>query len=518
MIRRTAAAALVLLALAGSAACGADQQQSTRSDATLPSAEDSRIPDEVADHTTEWPLPNRDYANSRATSDSGIDSSNVASLKEAWRADLSGIGTYGNASTTPIVVGDTIYLEDLSSKVRAIDRTTGTERWSVDLSDHGLPVVGPNGVTVADGMVFAVAGAGAVAALDMASGTIRWRQTIADTPSTGIDIQPVTFGGLVYVSTVPISLGGVYKGGDRGVLKALRTDTGAVAWSFDTVDSPDLWGNPSLNSGGGAWYPPSIDPTSGLMFWGTGNPAPFSGTPAYPSGSSRPGDNRFTSGTLALDALSGGFRWFQQAVPHDIFDHDHQNTLIATTADGPVVIGTGKDGVVYGLDPADGTVRWKTPVGLHQNDELTAIDGPTVVAPGNLGGVETPPATADGVVYLPVINEPATFENVAGSLGSGGIGLMDGEIVAIDAATGAIKWDVKVPGDPFGGATVSHDLVFTGLHDGTLLALSTEDGHVVWSYQAEGVINAWPAIVGDQLLWPLGGAKPPALLALGLAP
>ena len=153
------------------------------------------------------------------------------------------------------------------------------------------------------------------------------------------------------------------------------------------------------------------------MYWGTGNPAPFAGTPAFPSGSSRPGDNRYTSGTLALDALTGSLAWFQQAVPHDIFDHDHQNTLIATTAGGPVVIGTGKDGVVYGLDPTDGTVRWKTPVGLHDNDELTAIDGPTLVAPGNLGGVETPPATADGIVYLPVINEPATYENVAGSLG-----------------------------------------------------------------------------------------------------
>lgn len=95
---------------------------------------------------------------------------------------------------------------------------------------------------------------------------------------------------------------------------------------------------------------------------------------------------------------------------------------------------------------------------------------------------------------------------------------MDGEIVAIDAATGAVKWDAKVRGDPFGGATVVNDLVFTGLHDGTLLAVSTDDGHVVWTHQAEGVINAWPAVVGDQLLWPLGGSKPPALLALRLEP
>ena len=50
---------------------------------------------------------------------------------------------------------------------------------------------------------------------------------------------------------------------------------------------------------------------------------------------------------------------------------------------------------------------------------------------------------------------------------------------AANAATGAVKWDTKVPGDPFGGATVANDLVFTGLHDGTLLALSREGLDVV---------------------------------------
>ena len=46
-------------------------------------------------------------------------------------------------------------------------------------------------------------------------------------------------------------------------------------WSFDTVGSKDLWGDPSVNSGGGAWYPPAIDPKTKLMYWGIGNPAPF---------------------------------------------------------------------------------------------------------------------------------------------------------------------------------------------------------------------------------------------------
>src|SRR4051812_27037580 len=102
MIRRTAAAALIVLALGASAACGADQQPPAAAGDPAGGAPSS-IPAEVAAHAADWPLPNRDYANSRATTDAGIDSSNVATLAEAWRADLSGPGTYGNAATTPIV-------------------------------------------------------------------------------------------------------------------------------------------------------------------------------------------------------------------------------------------------------------------------------------------------------------------------------------------------------------------------------------------------------------------------------
>ena len=122
------------------------------------------------------------------------------------------------------------------------------------------------------------------------------------------------------------------------------------------------------------------------------------------------------------------------------------------------------------------------------------------------------------MIYVPVVNEPATYENVAGSLGSGTIGANDGEVVAIDAATGAVNWDVKVPGDPFGGATLLNDVVFTGLHDGTLLGLDANDGHILWTYQAGGTINAWPAVAGDLLVWPLGGATPPQVLALTTKP
>jgi hypothetical protein len=68
--------------------------------------------------------------------------------------------------------------------------------------------------------------------------------------------------------------------------------------------------------------------------------------------------------------------------PHDNFDRDLVHTLIARPPDGrEVVIGTGKGAIVVGLDPESGGRLWDTPVGLHRNDDLETLPGPTEVAP-----------------------------------------------------------------------------------------------------------------------------------------
>ena len=96
--------------------------------------------------------------------------------------------------------------------------------------------------------------------------------------------------------------------------------------------------------------------------------------------------------------------------------------------------------------------------------------------PGTYGGVLTPPATADGVVYVATLNAPATLEPDKTAYFGGSIGTQDGEVVAIDAATGKHRWDTKVPGDPMGGATVVNDLVLTGTYQGQLVALDRATG------------------------------------------
>jgi outer membrane protein assembly factor BamB len=462
---------------------------------------------EAAPAVLEWPTAGADLANSRAALESEITEATVADLTELWRLPLPDAG---GLSTVPIVVGGIAYVATASGQVHAVDVETGEPVWASEATDFNI---GPFGVAVDDDHVYSLDGGTGVLALDRESGEEVWSTDVTATDSTGIDIQPIVVDGLVLVSSVPVSLHGIYAGGDRGTVYALDADTGDVVWTFDTVPE-DLWGNPEVNSGGGAWYPPAVDLDRGVVYVGVANPAPFPGTPEHPNGTSRPGDNLYTDSVVALDLHTGELRWYHQVTPHDIFDRDQIHTLIAD--DGGVVVSAGKSGVIVGVDADDGKPMWRTEVGLHQNDDLESLDGPTEVAPGTYGGILTPPAYADGVVYTAVINAPTTVLPDEPAYFGADVATGNGELVAVNSTTGDVVWSTELAGNPLGGATVVGDLIVTVLFDGTLVALRLDDGSIVAQHDVGGSVNGWLAALGDRLLVPAGVGEHPALVALGV--
>src|SRR4051794_23635873 len=68
-------------------------------------------PPEVRAAAREWPLANHDYANTRATSDSSIDSHSVRRLGLAWRLPLRKASHWGAAASAPIVAGGVVYAQ-----------------------------------------------------------------------------------------------------------------------------------------------------------------------------------------------------------------------------------------------------------------------------------------------------------------------------------------------------------------------------------------------------------------------
>jgi len=458
-----------------------------------------------------WPLPGQNLDNARAATDSRITAANVKDLTTAFTTDLPRVNAL---STAPLVADHTLFLQGATGSVAAIDTESGTTRWTSPATGFNI---GPFGVAAADGRLFADAGSDGVLALDQNTGQQLWRTKLTTTPTLGVDIPPTVFDGLVFASTVPVSIGGIFKAGDRGTLYALDADTGAVRWSFDTVKSDDLWSHPEINSGGGAWYAPAVDTKRRLVIFGTGNPAPFPGTAEYPNGTSRPGANLYTDSVVALDVDTATLRWYHQVTPHDLYHRDQVHVMLTHLANGrEVVISAGKSGEVLGLDPDTGRVLWQRSVGIHRNDTDRTLHGATDVWPGTYGGVETPPATAEGVVYVATLNAPSKLSPDQTAYFGGQLGTQPGEIVAINAVNGKIIWDTTVPNDPLGGTTVVNDLVLTATLDGVVIALRRDTGKIVWTHKAAGGINGWLTASGDTLYVPVGNTKAPNLLALRL--
>jgi len=248
---------------------------------------------------------------------------------------------------------------------------------------------------------------------------------------------------------------------------------------------------------------------------GIGNAAPYPGTKEWPAGSSRPGDNDYANNTLKFDPVTGTLTWAHNVKPHDIFDLDNQLTpIVADLDDGrKVVFSSGKHGIVVALNRDTGEVFWRTPVGTHKNDNVSAIPEGTAIEvyPGTLGGVETPMAYANGMVFAPV------YELSSWYTGAGfdpdhpfNFTTATGIIVALNAADGTIAWQVDMPSGPLAGITVTNDILFTAGLDGAIIGLSTSDGTRVFSYQAPAGINTSPAVSGDSIFFAAGGPLIPS--------
>ena len=491
-------------------------------------------PKEVTQYSRDWPVSNKDYSNTRATTDSQINSSNVKTLGVSWVFNVpSGQSTFGSISTSPIIMGNNVYIQDLGNNMINLDLATGQQKWQ---TVYNISNTGPNGAAEADGKIFVSAGPYDVAALDATNGKQIWKTTLVDIAKdasqgvNGIDIQATVYDGLVYFSTVPGNAGVFYAGGGMGILYALDENTGKVVWSFNTIKDSGLWGHPEINSGGGAWYAPAIDTKTGIMYWGIANVAPFPGQPQapginqnYPNGSSRPGADLYTQSLLAIDHKTGKLLWYTQVWPHDISDYDLQiPPILASTNFGDkqqdIVIAAGKMGRVYAMNRQTGALLWTTSVGEHNgNDELGVYptSGNVTVIPGVLGGVETPMAYAGGVVYVLANNLADDMTNGL-TLTLHSFAENTSDLVAIDVNTGHIMWDKKLPGGGYGGATVVNDLIFTGTFSGTLYAFQRDTGDQVWSYQAPAAVNAWPSFTGDMMVWPIAGPGTPSVIGFKL--
>lgn len=302
-----------------------------------------------------------------------------------------------------------------------------------------------------DGTVYAPGGY-AFYALDLADGSKQWSVPLGDS-NAGQEKNGVT----------PAVAGeSLVAGADRdGTLYSIDLDTGSTNWTFDLgngVNPPTVVdgmvyvmtdADPSFAIGKNRRSVYAIDFDTGEKEW-VFSEGKTDGCPAYADGSLFIGsvhEDGDEDGLYRIDATSGEKVWSVKL---------GENTSSAPVTVGDAVFAS-TDEDLYAIEQADGSVRWRLPIGEHS------------------------PAYHDGVLYC-----------VGGTT-----------CYAIDPDSGDTLWEAELPGEDYGRPRVTRESVV--LVDARLgqsfLALDRNDGQIVWKHEPPShsfslCLGADTAIVG----------------------
>ena len=296
-----------------------------------------------------------------------INTTNVGQLKPVWKYTIAQKGYW---EITPIVVNGAMYLQDMEGNVIALDPETGREVWRFASGQRGRmravsywPGDGAHGPRLIMGVsdrIYAldIATHQPAAGFGGAKGYIDIREGFAKPePRYAVTSPPTIYKNLLITGPATQEFGAHGPPGDP---RAYDVITGKLVWRFHIVPRPGepnagTWGVDGWKdrSGPSAWGAMSVDTATGLVFIPTGNPADsFVGV-------DRPGDNLYANSVVALDALTGKYRWHFQLVHHDLSDYDTAAapTLLDLTLAGrkiPVLVEASKDGLMFILDRRNG--------------------------------------------------------------------------------------------------------------------------------------------------------------------
>ena len=376
-----AAGAIVLALLAGSALISISND---RSPGPMPAAGVAALSDPALMQAgADWPAYGGTQSARRFSPLAQITPANVNKLERAWTYHTGDLPEHNyGAETTPIKVGDRLYLCSAMNVLIALDPLTGTERWRYDphVPDEWIPYTAAcRGVTY-----FAVPGAdpAGACATRIIEGTLDGR-IIAVDANTGrpcsdfgangqVDIKGgmgKIIPGIVSITSPPTIVRGVIVTGHQvldgqrrdapsGVIMGFDAVTGEKRWAWDMVH-PDWSGDPPdgqtyQRGTPNMWTIASGDEQLGLVYLPMGNSAVD-----YWSSSRTPEERRFATSLVALDVTTGKPRWHFQAVHNDVWDYDFgaQATLIDFPVGGgrvPALVLPSKQGDIYVLDRRTG--------------------------------------------------------------------------------------------------------------------------------------------------------------------
>jgi methanol dehydrogenase (cytochrome c) subunit 1 len=366
---------------------------------------------------------------------------------------------------------------------------------------------------------------------------VNWEIEVCD-PKVGATLTQAPF---VAKGSVLVGCSGAELG-VRGAVNAFDIKTGELKWrSFATgsdesmrigkdfnKDNPHYgqfglgtktWEGDAWKIGGGTnwgWY--AYDPKLNLVYYGSGNPAPWNET-------MRPGDNKWTMTIWARDLDTGEAKWGYQKTPHDEWDFAGVNQMVLTDqpVNGkmtPLLTHIDRNGIMYTLnrdtgslilaskvDPAVNVfkkVDLKTGTPVRDPEFSTRMDHKgTNICPSAMGfhnqGVDSyDPESRTlfaGLNHICMDWEPFMLPYRAGQFFVGATLAMYpgpngptkkemGQIRAFDTVTGKEKWTKWEKFAAWGGTLYTKGgLVWYNTLDGYTKALDKDNGKELWKFK-----------------------------------
>jgi quinoprotein glucose dehydrogenase len=318
----------------------------------------------------EWQTYNHDLAGTRFSPLTEINTANVAQLQKAWSYSPPpapgggrGGGLGGGSEAVPIVVAGVMYLP-VGNSVVALEADTGKVIWQRDVPGGRGGALSRRGVGYFPGdrntpeRIIVTAGT-KLLSFDAATGK----------PSEGFGTNgevdmvvgysgtPTIYKNVIMVGASVLEL----PQGPPGDTRAFDAVTGKKLWDFHTVPRPGETGHETWlddgwkeRSGTNTWgFSETVDEARGIAY------LPIAGPASNYYGGDRPGNNLFGNSVVAVDILTGKYKWHFQTVHHDIWDIDMSSApgLVDIKQGGrtiPALATVGKGGYMFILDRTTG--------------------------------------------------------------------------------------------------------------------------------------------------------------------
>ncbi len=327
----------------------------------------------LLDTGSDWPAYGASYAARRYSPLDAITPENVDELEQAWiyRTRDTPDEAFG-AETTPIKIGDSLYLCTSRNIVISLDPASGQERWRYDpgVSDDNIPYT-----AACRGVAYHNSPQSEVCPSRIVMGTLDARLIAVDS-RTGQPCQDFGVGGavditegmgdvvpgMVSITSAPVIVRDVIVTGQQvldgqkldapsGVIQGFDVITGDLRWAWD-MGRPGQTGTPGpgetyTRGTPNMWTTATADEELGLIYLPMGNSAGD-----YLSSMRTDAENTYATALVVLHAETGLVAWSFQTVHVDVWDYDlgSQPTLIDfPTAAGPIpaVLLASKQGEMY---------------------------------------------------------------------------------------------------------------------------------------------------------------------------